>query len=604
MSRSSAPNPDSGHPVDLATWHPDWDTEPLSEFPVYTRANIGEVIPGIISPLGATAGANMLDAGFILLSEALGAWEPFKSLMPEEVLRGERPAYLGIFFGRPHLNLSLITQGADLVPGTSAAAAEEQYLGGVRHPGAAPRRLSALEQRVRLTIVPNFLRMLLRAPRLTREQEQLVDQYVGRESKRDLRALDADQLLALLDYSARVQRPVACLHLFNSTSASTGLETLSKTVRSWLPDAPDGLTEHLVTGLPDIESAKPAYEIWRLSRVALGSPELKSLVESTPASELAGNLAASSSHDAGAFRLEIRGFLKRYGYRAMREAELSSKSWADDPTFVFATLKSYLAAGESADPVSAHREQERLRIEAERYAFARVGLVRRPLFRLQLTMAQTFISLREKTKAQLVRVMGPGRALCREAGRRLAEGGIISAPDDVFLLVHAEFVDALHGRLDPVTARAAVERRRREIAICEQLDVPEWFEGQPSARWAAPSSLQETNPGESETVLHGIAVSPGRVRARARVITTLDEDATVEQGEILVAPYTDAAWTPLFFTAAAVVVDLGGPLSHGSTVAREYGLPAVVNVKTGTSQIRNGQEITVDGSSGEVILHR
>ena len=93
------------------------------------------------------------------------------------------------------------------------------------------------------------------------------------------------------------------------------------------------------------------------------------------------------------------------------------------------------------------------------------------------------------------------------------------------------------------------------------------------------------------------------MRGRARVITQLDEDAAVEPGEILVAPFTDAAWTPLFFTAAAVVVDLGGPLSHGSTVAREYGLPAVVNVKTGTRQIRTGQEITVDGTRGEVLLH-
>jgi pyruvate,water dikinase len=79
-------------------------------------------------------------------------------------------------------------------------------------------------------------------------------------------------------------------------------------------------------------------------------------------------------------------------------------------------------------------------------------------------------------------------------------------------------------------------------------------------------------------------------------------DATIEPGEILVAPVTDAGWTPLFVAAAAVVVDVGGTLSHGSTVAREYGLPAVVNVKHGTRMIRTGQMITVDGTAGIVIL--
>jgi pyruvate,water dikinase len=103
-------------------------------------------------------------------------------------------------------------------------------------------------------------------------------------------------------------------------------------------------------------------------------------------------------------------------------------------------------------------------------------------------------------------------------------------------------------------------------------------------------------------VLRGIAVSPGRVTGRARVILDPRTDASIEPGEILVAPVTDAGWTPLFIAAAGVVVDVGGTLSHGSTVAREYGLPAVVNVKVGTRVIRTGQTITVDGTQGVVVL--
>lgn len=587
-------------PVDLSRWRPDWDFGPIEGFPVYTRANVGEVLPGLLSPLGASGGANVLDRGFILLARMLGTFEPYRHRLPPGVEEGVPGvgAWVGVFYGRAYLNLSLITKGADLVPGTSAAAVEEQYLGGVRHPGA-PRR--------KLTLLPHALRVLLRAPRLTGEQERRVAAHTRRQAARNLRAASGEELLARLQDNARFQVPVAGLHLFNSTAASTGLETLSRSVRRWLPGAPEGLVERLVTGLPDVESAKPAYDLWRLSRLVRADSELRRLFAASAAAELGATVAQAPGAAAAGFRAELASFLERFGYRAMREAELSSRSWAEDPTFVFTTIKSYVELGEDADPFVAHARQEALRAEAEQYAQKALGPLRRGLFRRQLGVAQRFIALRETTKAQWVRAMQPTRAICREAGRRLTEQGLLAAADDVYLLRFDEFERALRGQLDAESARATVERRLRDLAICERIELPEWFEGTPQPRWlggaAAGAEREGTGAAEGGAVLTGIAVSPGRVRGRARVITQLDEDAAVEPGEILVAPFTDAAWTPLFFTAAAVVVDLGGPLSHGSTVAREYGLPAVVNVKSGTRQIRTGQEITVDGTRGEVLLH-
>ncbi len=108
--------------------------------------------------------------------------------------------------------------------------------------------------------------------------------------------------------------------------------------------------------------------------------------------------------------------------------------------------------------------------------------------------------------------------------------------------------------------------------------------------------------------LEGIAVSPGIVRGPARVILRADENAQVLPGEILVAPFTDPGWTPYFIPAAGIVMDLGGQLSHGSIVAREYGIPAVVNVGPATRLIKTGQLIEVDGNRGRVrlsvVVHR
>ncbi len=157
MAQHAFPELDSLEPpVDLQMWRPDWDFGPIEGFPVYTRANIGEVIPGLMSPLGASAGTNVLDQGFILVAKLLGTFEPYRDRLPPGVVEGTAGmgAWVGVFYGRAYLNLSLITEGADLIPGTSAAAVEEQYLGGVRNPAAPPRRLTFAERRIKLAVIP------------------------------------------------------------------------------------------------------------------------------------------------------------------------------------------------------------------------------------------------------------------------------------------------------------------------------------------------------------------------------------------------------------------------------------------------------------------
>ena len=130
-----------------------------------------------------------------------------------------------------------------------------------------------------------------------------------------------------------------------------------------------------------------------------------------------------------------------------------------------------------------------------------------------------------------------------------------------------------------------------------EIELPEAFRGRPVPRPKSTRMVERTG-----RVLTGIPVSPGRVTGKARVILSPRTDAKILPGEILVAPVTDAGWTPLFLVARGLVVDVGGLLSHGSIVAREYGIPGVINVKDATRIIRDGEMITVDGDRGEVIL--
>jgi pyruvate,water dikinase len=206
------------------------------------------------------------------------------------------------------------------------------------------------------------------------------------------------------------------------------------------------------------------------------------------------------------------------------------------------------------------------------------------------------VALRERTKSLAVRQARLADYLAPEVARRLVGKGRIDREDDVFFLTHLEVSEALLGvvRRD---FRALVARRRAERERARFLEYPERFRGRPVPRPPAPPA--------DALVLHGTPVSAGHAVGRARVIMDPDRDGPLQPGEILVAPVTDAGWTPLFALAGGIVVDIGSALSHGSTVAREYGLPAVANVRIGTRSIRTGDLVEVDGRTGTVrILQR
>jgi pyruvate,water dikinase len=221
------------------------------------------------------------------------------------------------------------------------------------------------------------------------------------------------------------------------------------------------------------------------------------------------------------------------------------------------------------------RARSRLRAVAVRFALGRM---------------RRLAGLREEHKDFLIRMFAHVRALLAGVGAELSARGLLDTADDVFYLDLAEARAALAGAdlRETVTARRAEydrELRRRRIPRVLLSDGTE-----PEAV-AVPTGV--------EGALAGTAASAGTVTARARVV--LDPvGAHLEPGEILVAPSTDPGWTPLFLTAGGLVMEMGGPNSHGAVVAREYGIPAVVGVPDATTRITTGDEVTVDGAAGLV----
>ena len=285
--------------------------------------------------------------------------------------------------------------------------------------------------------------------------------------------------------------------------------------------------------------------------------------------------------------------MERHGHRGLNEMEASVKTWRYDPSPVVAVITSYLELDEEHSPPAAFARQKAERIKLEAELMERMGWLKRPLFRWILKQAQASVALRERTKSMIVRGARLGDPITYELQRRLVAAGAIDEDGDLFYLANSDITAFLTG--GGGSFQQAVLRRRREMERNRHVSLAERFRGRPVPLLADLSH-------HSGDILTGTPVSPGVVTGRARVIFDPAIDGPMRPGEILVAPVTDAGWTPLFALASGLVVDMGSALSHGSTVAREYGLPAVVNVRRGTRSIRTGDLITVNGTTGTVTV--
>ena len=285
-------------------------------------------------------------------------------------------------------------------------------------------------------------------------------------------------------------------------------------------------------------------------------------------------------------------FLKLYGARGPSEIDLSRPRWREEPTSLLNMLAGNLTGGEKG----AHRTRAAHLAAAARTASDRVvraaGPVRGPIVRHLMRLVNTYLPLREHPKFLIVRVLEIIKPVLLEAGDLLSRRGQLEAADDVWFLTLPELRAALANPNEQWRDRLT---SRRQTFEREARLTP------PRAVTSDGEQIRAVQRGASlpAGALAGQAVSAGVVEGIVRVMRRPDE-AILHPGEILVAPFTDPAWTPLFMTAAGLVTEVGGLMTHGSLVAREYGIPAVVSVADATTKLRSGQRVRVNGDLGFV----
>jgi len=346
----------------------------------------------------------------------------------------------------------------------------------------------------------------------------------------------------------------------------------------------------VLRGLAHNPTTEMDLELWRIARRAREDPASHSALETRTPTQLSADYREGALPER--LQRDMSPFLARYGHRAIAEIDLGLPRWSEDPTHLLGAIANYQRLDDAA--VAPDAQFARGAREAEAMIatlLSRVHGPRRLLAGFLLRRARLLSGLREQPKFQIMRIFAIGRAMIAPVGAALAERGLLDAPDDIFFLTLPE---ARRGVAGADLRTTVAERRatyRRELA---RRHVPRVL-------LSDGTDAETLLPSSAEGGIRGTPASPGVARGVARVILS-PAGARLEPGEVLVAPSTDPGWTPLFLTASALVMEMGGMMSHGAVVAREYGIPAVVGVPDATGRIATGVRVLVDGSAGTVAL--
>ena len=531
------------------------DTTPRPD-DVYTWCNIGEMMPGAVTPLTFSVTARGIDLGMQWAYRRMGAKVPHNGAL----------RYVGMYFGHLFLNLSNLSELASAVAGSSKSqmciALCGRDIEELAEPEPEPTWRRALNG-------ARYFSLLASAARHRNDLDALV-------AGLDLPKLGTARQLyrAIEENLPQIWRAYE-LHLLASSSAGA----LSPILLGILAKGGEPTQEHhaevadMLAGAKNVESADIAEGVERLIDLLLVQKDAE---EAFATADPEAGLAWLCSSEAGEASQEFAQYLDRHGHRAVRELELRQKEWAVDPTPLIHSLQSGLRARRT--PRVRQRPATRPQAAAQDH----------PILRRLLPLAHGAIRTREHTKSALVAVTTVFKHAYRALGSRMTVEGWLPDQDAVFFLTHQELGDLLRGRRE--LSDLAVSRRS-VIDYQMPLHFPEVFRGRPE-----PLNPEPITDGDGALV--GKPVSRGKVTGRARVVETLEQAAALEAGEILIAPITDVGWTPYFSLIAGLATDVGSAVSHGAVVAREYGLPAVVNLRVATTSIQTGDWVTLDGDRG------
>jgi len=569
------------------------DTELSSRFPYYTRANADEVGPDPFSPLGWSLGwAKGCIPG------VAGGFISFGVLEADEFAL-DPPEVFGNWGGYFYNQLSLPRVMGCRMPGASPEAIDQAYFGD--HPGVPPYTPHPDDE--------------------NEAQTAKLEATMGWAMSTD--SFERQEVTAAMARRVVAERPDFAA-LSDADLVSYGRRMAGLVEEAWTPycetclavslgpgavqaicDAVDRGEDavKLLAAIGNVESAEASFLMWDLSRLIAGSPALMAAFDAGT-DGLLGRIASDDDAAIAQFRNDFATLLAEHGHRGPNEWDMRPHSWTTKPELALGMIERLRFQDDARSPhvakAAAATERERLTVEilamvegdAEAHGTLTAGL----------KSAALFYGLRETGKNSCIRLIHEAKLAFFELGRRMVQLGAIDDVQQVFMVVDSELETYLD---DPAAMRDTVLQRDADFTHLHTLEPPyivKYEEGVPPI-----SSWGLRNSGEAEAVaagdvLQGGAGAPGVTTGTARVVLDPSDPSAIQPGDIMVAPTTDPSWTPLFLSAAGVVVNVGAVASHAAIVCRELGVPCAVSVVDATRRIPDGATISIDGSSGIVTI--
>ena len=538
--------------------------EVVRETDIFTTGNIGEMMPGAVCPLTTSVTLRGIEYGFQHLDILLGAQQEFT----------DRYTQVCSFYGHWFFNLTGKVAGGGYVAGMSAKEAGfsicGQDIAELAEPPSQPWW-------IRLRGGWRFYRYL-------RNAEQGVDAFA-------IRLRDEFRLQLLDDPAAMMQHindlvlwvlAAEDVHVCSSASSAVAGGILQGVITEGKPPTQQQMGElaRLMAGATGVESAELVQELDLIVAAIVHCEDAARFVTE----DLPVALIWLTESSSGNVKTLWRTFIQRHGHRAYRELCVREKGWAEDPLPLVRTLQTNVRAVLGKKTVT---EKTPAGIAADLPANKNSRFLR-----WWLPRVHNGVRRRERSKSQLVFVTREVGKAYRHLGQLLTRRGILPDEDLVYFFTHEE-LRACHGSPSVTQVQHAL-KRRVALGYQQRLTMPFLCQGKPRPELPAPVV--------AGNVLTGRPVSQGVVEGICRVAFSPTEAAQLHAGEILIAPVTDVAWTPYFSLIAGLATDIESSVSHGAVIAREYGLPAVVNLKCATQRFKTGDRVRLDGAEGTLTL--
>ncbi len=558
-------------------------------WPINTRGNVGEVFPEVLTPLSY---------GFVLAAER--AWrDSYRDL---GVLRpgdfsSDDPVIIGLYGGYCYLNMSFLRVMGVRAPGSSPEAIDLSLFG----ESDAPPYVAHKGDR-NLAASLKILKTVLSALRQSEVPDIVAESFATAEASLAARpALDADdaELLAYLNGSMGGFEVVFKNHMTSSALASIVTGVLGDAAAA---AGEPGLVTHLLGTAGDVRSAQYSKVLNGIARRVRDNATLTSEFDAG-VDGLLGRLAERP--DAAEFRSLFDAFIAEHGHRGPNDWEISGRTWDNTPALALLAIDRLRQSADDLERTHDAAAETAAREAAIAKVRPHLRLLDRLNFDKAITSAPYWAQAREATRDRAVRYTMPLKQVFRELVRRSGERGGSSDPVVVALLSPTDELGAYladpSSMAETLAERAALHARFSAVTprffITSQAEVPSIEELEAEAR-----ERTTTVAAQAGDVLIGKPGCAGVARGRVRVVLDPMEAGELMPGEVLVAPITDPAWTPLFLPAAAVVVNVGALMSHAVIVSRELEIPCVVSVDDATSKLVDGTMVEVDGTAGTVTV--